>query len=261
MDACDTQIGEVAALSIIVTEARAKTPIATVKKVTPSIDAGRIVPRPRESDEERDDRQKSIQNAKRWQTWEELVDERGSRYRDCRLNTFEAKGEEQKSVVNRLKSYLDDMPERVKRGEGILLFGPKGCGKDHLLMAYARVAIGHDFNVRWINGMDLFARLRCAMDAESSESENIILHEIRKPSILWLSGPAPPTGTLSEYQQSFLFRLLDYRYSHLLPTWVTCNVTSGAELDARIGAQNGDRLRHGALALFTSWASYRQVSA
>lgn len=214
----------------------------------------------RETDEERLEREQSELNARRWRNWNSLVSERGERYQACRINNFEASSQEQLQVVDRLTSYLEALPERISSGEGILLFGPKGCGKDHLLMACARVAIGHDFSVRWVNGMDMFARIRSAMDHGNDESEESIFREIRKASILWISDPAPPTGSLTEYQQSFLFRLLDYRYSHLLPTWVTCNVTSGAELDSRIGAQNGDRLRHGAHAIFTNWDTFRKTS-
>ena len=214
----------------------------------------------RKTEEEAIAEENSKLNATRWNNWNRLVGERGKRYEDCRLRNYTVNSPEQQNSVNRLTEYLDSIEKRIEGGEGLLLFGPKGCGKDHLLMACARVAIGHDFKVQWLNGMDLFARLRGAMDPDAYDTEESIFHELRKPRILWISDPAPPTGSLTEYQQSFLFRLLDYRYSHLLTTWVCCNVTSGADLDARIGAQNGDRLRHGAHAIFTNWESFRKVS-
>lgn len=201
---------------------------------------------------------------KRCWNFDALIRQRGERYAGCRIKNYEVTTPQQREAIAKLKSYLDGIQDNLENGRGLLLFGPKGCGKDHLAMACAHHAIAkmdpHTFTVQWANGMDIFARVRDSMNPDGGETEEQVFGDLAHKGLLWISDPVPPTGTLTEFQQTFLFRVLDHRYNHLLPTWVTCNVTSGGELDTRIGAQNGDRLRHGAHAIFTNWDSYRKVA-
>lgn len=113
--------------------------------------------------------------------------------------------------------------------------------------------------VTWQNGMDLFGDIRDAMD--TGDTERSLVARLVAPDVLYMSDPLPPIGKLTEFQAGLLFRVLDGRYNRRRPTWATINVSSGAELDDRIGPQNGDRLRDGALAIFCDWSSYRKVQA
>ncbi len=79
--------------------------------------------------------------------------------------------------------------------------------------------------------------------------------------MLVLDDVLPPNGVLTEYQASTLHRLIDARYRRCRPTWVTMNAADGAEAERGMGPQVVDRLRHGALALFCSWPSYRKAQA
>ncbi len=56
-----------------------------------------------------------------------------------------------------------------------------------------------------------------------------------------------------------MFRIVDKRYRENRPTWLTLNVSSGAEAAERIGVQTYDRLRHSAMGLFCNWPSYRKA--
>jgi hypothetical protein len=55
-----------------------------------------------------------------------------------------------------------------------------------------------------------------------------------------------------------LFRILDGRYNHLRPTWVSVNVSNRNELDERMGVTLAERLVDGALTIFCNWPSYRK---
>lgn len=221
------------------------------------------------NDEEREKRiQEELrrEDYRKHQAWNELVRIRGDRYRDCRLANFACEQRSQQEAVTSLTSYCESITERVEAGDGIVLFGPRGTGKDHLLMAVARVAIGSSFTVEWRNGLDLFGDVRDAMTNGSEEKR--IVKDLIRPDVLYLSDPLPlittgigtkTSGALSEFQASMLFRILDGRYSRRRPTWCTVNVQGGDELDLRMGAQNADRLRDGALAIFCNWPSYRKV--
>lgn len=188
-----------------------------------------------------------------------LIQRRGPRYEDCRLANFATDAGGQAKAVESLRTFGSNLLDNCESGRGLILFGPKGTGKDHLAMALATHAImNHGLDVEWVNGMDLFGRFRDAMDDKDTTEHDLVRHYARR-QILYISDPVPPVGNLTEFQAATLFRILDTRYSNMMPTWITVNVTSAAELDARIGAQNGDRLRDGALAIFCNWPSYRKA--
>ena len=181
----------------------------------------------------------------------------GPRYQACELENFEVKFEDQTRCLSLLRGYAGNIAEEVATGNGVLLFGPTGTGKDHLLIGLARIAIQqHHIGVQWVNGLDLFGRFRDIIG--TAEQEASVIVELASPDVLVLSDPLPPTGSLTEHQVAMLLRLLDARYRALRPTWATLNVANSEEADARLGAPLVDRLRDGALAIRCDWVSYRR---
>lgn len=109
--------------------------------------------------------------------------------------------------------------------------------------------------------MDIFGKFRDAFNDSTKFTEQDVITQLVAPDLLYISDPLPPTGTLSEFQMSSMFRILDARYSHKKATVVTINVADGNEMDLRMGVQNGDRLRDGALAIKCNWQSFRKAMA
>ena len=194
----------------------------------------------------------------RRELWRTLSMEIGSRYVDCRLNNFAVTCDEQRKAIDLAAQYAAEMAVHVRQGEGVLLFGPAGTGKDHIMAALTYAAImQHGFRVDWHNGMDLFGRVRDRIEADKSEAD--FIHEMYRPAILAISDPLPPSGPLTPFQSQMMFRIVDKRYRENRPTWLTLNVSSGAEAAERIGVQTYDRLRHSAMGLFCNWPSYRKA--
>jgi DNA replication protein DnaC len=188
--------------------------------------------------------------------WEEFIDRRGTRYQDCQLSNYEVNHEEQAEVVAEIEAYLRDFESRVKAGVSVLLFGPAGTGKDHLLAAMMKAALWrYGRRIDWRNGIDLYGDVRDRIGSDQSESG--LIRSLVKPDILAISDPLPPTGKLTEFQMQTLFRVIDGRYSNRKPTWVTLNVNKSREAKERMGAQVVDRLSHDALVAFCDWPSYR----
>ena len=192
--------------------------------------------------------------ARRLAAFQEAI---GKRYADCTLDNFEATCPAQEQVLAKLRDYVSDIRANVDRCRGLVLFGPAGTGKDHLLVGAAKEAISAGVYVEWKNGRDLCGQFRDAIKGESIRSEGGLLRDLEAPDVLILSDPVPPTGRLTEYQGDVMFRLVDARYRELKPTWATLNVAGGSEADDRLGSQIVDRLKHDALALFCDWPSYR----
>lgn len=188
--------------------------------------------------------------------WNQLVSERGQRYAPCMLANFVCDCPKQTGAISQLTEYCRTIQERAERGDGVVLYGPRGTGKDHLAMAVCRAAIHVGMTVKWLNGADFFADMRDRIG--SHETERQLVQRYVTPNVLYFSDPLPPIGVLTEFQATTLFRILDARYSQLRPIVATVNVSGSAELDARMGPQNSDRLRDGALAIYCDWPSHRK---
>lgn len=197
------------------------------------------------------------QSYERQQAWTALCRLRGDRYASCRLSNYEVTTDKQKAVLERLTDYRDDLREFVKAGRGVVMFGPAGTGKDHLLMALAGAAIVREgLTVGWQNAMDWFGAIRDSFDGHRQEAD--LVDELSRPDVLLLSDPLPPFGKLTDFQANMLLRVVDKRYSMLRPTWITINCKSRAEAVERMGVQIVDRLSHDAVVCFCDWESYRK---
>lgn len=182
---------------------------------------------------------------------------RGTRYAEATLDNYVAKSPEQNEIVQSLRDYAEQSTELVPKGKNVILLGPKGTGKDHLLMGLAKEVLRFSgFTTKWENGCDI--RERSRISATGSSGQRSFRVSDSEPDILWISDPLLPSGVLSDFQQDAMFSVIDRRYSNLKPTWITINVADGEEAERRMGSQTVDRLRHDALILFCNWPSFRQ---
>jgi DNA replication protein DnaC len=199
------------------------------------------------------------QTAARTQLLNSLLSQVGPRYRAATLDNFERYDAQQSRVVEAVRQYAGNWPAEQAAGNGIVLFGPSGTGKDHLLIGLARMVImAYGVRCVWCQGADLFARFRDGIDLERSEAHEVA--DWAEPDVLILSDPIC-VGGASRFEASILVRIIDRRYRQLRPTWVSLNVARAAEAEEGMGQAVVDRLRHGSLNLFCEWPSYRARKA
>lgn len=206
---------------------------------------------------EREARIATEASRRRGEAWQSLLSRIGRRYEHVTLDSFEIYDEKQRPVLERVREYEARMDAKIAMGRPLVLFGPPGSGKDHLMACLMRRAIELDFIVEWKNGMDLYGDVRDSIDsAETRESK--MIRDFTAPHVLAISDPLPPKGDISQFQGTTMFRILDGRYRMMKPTWLTMNVKNFQEASERLGASLADRLCDGSTALWCDWASYRR---
>lgn len=184
----------------------------------------------------------------------------GPRYKACTFDTYQATIPAQKAALDAVRAYVVNIRQHMETGANLLLHGPVGTGKDHMLVSAAREVIAAGIAVHWINGRDAFGEFRDAMDSGEVTEAGLVKKLVTAP-VLAISDPLPPSGALTQFQADILGRVVDGRYRAMRPTWATLNVIDREEGDARLGAQILDRLRHGSVRVLCNWASFRKAMA
>lgn len=182
----------------------------------------------------------------------------GSRYsrERTRLEEFEIYHDAQRVALAEVNRFIDGLAENIRDGRGLILYGPVGTGKDHLLAAALFSAAAASLHCLWMSGQEFYGRMRDVMD--TGEREAKVMNAWALPSILAISDPIPPRGQVSEWNTSQLYRLLDKRYRNCRSTWVSLNAASEQDADEKLSAPVFDRLRDGATIVRCFWPSYRE---
>ncbi len=182
---------------------------------------------------------------------------RGERYRRCTLGNFETTpGSKQETVLKRIAQFAGNLDEEIRLGTNLLLTGEKGTGKDHLVAALMTLAMAAGHIVKWTSGAMLVERLHFAI--ANDEDEAAVRQLYTRPTVLVVSDPAWEHNPLSRYQQEKFGGIVDTRYNHLRPTWITLNATDRKEADELLGEALVDRLCHEAVSIWCNWPSYRK---
>jgi DNA replication protein DnaC len=155
---------------------------------------------------------------------------------------------------------------------GLLLYGPPGTGKTRLLLCVLREVINpHNpegvysasgtvwpKDVFWTTVVDLLARLRRSYSDSPGPDEADILDELRFSRLLALDDLGAEKW--SEWAESRIYELLDYRYRNGKPVFITTNLPL-KEFGEQVGPRIMDRLIETCDVIALKGKSYRQKLA
>jgi len=136
-----------------------------------------------------------------------------------------------RAINQAVKTY----PEDMKVGRGLWISGGVGTGKTMALGLAGRALITrHLDEVRYVNVVDLFARMKTRIDQA---------HEVFEPYLVCDVLLLDDLGKeqITDWKRELLYYLVDRRYTNLRPLWVATNL-GGAELVARCGEAVADRI-------------------
>lgn len=204
--------------------------------------------------------------------WSQACDHIGTRYADASLSNYECLHDGQAAAIKIVRNYLitlepvdDDDREPVddddrEGGDGsknLVLIGPTGTGKDHIITFVVRFCVMRFGMVPyWFDGQALFAAVRDTY--ADGETETPIIIAAKRADLVAMSDPFPAEGRLSDHQRNILHRLIDTCYRKPRPMIATLNVATRDELDAKLGATLASRLCHNAVVVPCDWPDYRR---
>lgn len=185
----------------------------------------------------------------------DLINLSGNRFANSTLDNYKAVAPAQVEAVAALRRYI---AEAQYHESGLVFFGPVGTGKDHLAVAVARAIIAiRGYAVAWVNVQDWFGRQRDRIGDDDSTTEHQEIVRLAKPRILILSEVFPPFDSLSQFQATMLYRVVEKRTASGIVTFATLNAENDKEAGRRMGQPTWDRLCDNAGKLFCNWPTYR----
>lgn len=197
--------------------------------------------------------QKQEERVRRWG----VMTQARTRYVDCTLDNYNAETDAQKAALARIKRFAEKLEDHIANGVNVVLFGPCGTGKDHLLTGLLRIVV-----MEFAEHIPIYHFRGCELAARAKEDRGTPLSctfgESPDKSILAISDPVLPGEAAKYYELQRLYELIDSQYQNRCPSWVTVNASSRDELDAMLTPPVADRLVDGAFTVFCDWPSHRR---
>lgn len=177
------------------------------------------------------------------------------RFRTRTLQSWVPTSKPNEAVYKAVLNYAATIGEQIRGGAGMVLLGPPGLGKSHLLTALVAEAIKSDFTAGYAVWPDVVSEVKAGFNLLPREERRDIIGILQERQLLALDELALKAGG-TEFEHSLLFDLLDFRYRHQLPTLAASNATREG-LAKAVGERIADRLTECSPALVLTGQSQR----
>jgi DNA replication protein DnaC len=147
---------------------------------------------------------------------------------------------ETKGAVAAVRSFIDELDERIDSGRGLWLFGDTGTGKTTLAMLISKAALEAGCSVAIYSLPKLLARIRRTYDAEPGGDSYLAFFE-RLTSVDLLHIDDLGAEKRSDWVLEQLYALINERYEAERSVLITTNLPH-EELEEQIGTRTVSRL-------------------
>lgn len=179
-----------------------------------------------------------------------------ARFQGRSFDGYSADLPEQRAALAKVRDYVENFPDHLKRGTGLVLAGKPGTGKTHLAAAAMLELLSPKTWVQYVTCMTLIRMVRETWGKSAERDERAVIQMLgEKIDLLVIDEVGVQYGTESE--QHILFEVLDRRYAEMRPTILITNQDK-ANFKALIGERIADRLTQTHDWLAFGWASYRR---
>ena len=145
-----------------------------------------------------------------------------------------------KAAVSEVRSFIDDLDERLAAGRGLWLFGDTGTGKTTLAMLVSKLALESGRSVAIYSLPKLLAHIRRTYDSEPGGDSYLPFFE-RLTSVDLLHIDDLGAEKRSDWVLEQLYALINERYEAQRSVLVTTNLPHD-QLEDQIGARTVSRL-------------------
>jgi len=184
-----------------------------------------------------------------------LKQDLGPRHLKATLDNFEEYHALHRAFLERMRQLGANVVDHVAGGNGLLLAGPSGTGKDHVAVALLKVLAIAGLSCRWVNAQTFLASVAEAWHDDNGRPGDLE-HALIATRVLCLSDPIVPGMPDSNLRT--IYRLVNRRWELARPTWATMNSIARKDMVAALGGQTVSRLLDGAVVEFCNWPDFRQ---
>jgi DNA replication protein DnaC len=144
-----------------------------------------------------------------------------------------------KPAIEWAEGYLAGWPQT----RGVLIGGPFGCGKTHVVAAVGNELIERDVRVSFEVGFDLLERIRRSYDVPDPDGPDVCEHLSNVPLLIYddLGNERIAAGDRGDWAREKILRIFYWRDVRELPTLITSNYTV-KELGVKIGFATVSRI-------------------
>ena len=188
-------------------------------------------------------------------------------FEEKRLSNYTVTTNEQRAVIRGLTAICETAGTFHANPFNLLLCGPIGTGKDHLITSVARVMVKSGVSVKYVLGEDFFAH--CADRISRGESDEQFFQTYLKPDLLIFSDPVRkrwlPINSDGRFKCAAFDKfgaIVKRRYLAKKKIWLTANLfgrdwkeanKSSTEL---FGPDVWRRITEDARVFWTGWGCY-----
>lgn len=169
------------------------------------------------------------------------------------LDNFKANTEGQRYAATVARDFIENFPQHLKRGDGLILSGLPGTGKSHIAAAILQGILPRHVGM-YTTCMGAIRAVRETWRRDSERSEREVLSLLGELPLLVLDEIGVQYGTDGE--QTIIFDILDRRYRDMRPSILLTNQDK-AGFKQFIGERAYDRLTETSRWIPFDWPSYR----